>query len=102
MYRIWENIFLSHHGVRTGRQLKEVQHHSSWEYLHLSLEVARPTHPKDHSRPVHMFVFVEFRFIAWGDIETSDLFGVNLYRRTPPRTVWTSRSKYLCGLRTMS
>ena len=38
--------FLSHHGFLTGRQLKEVQYHTSWGYLYSSIEGARPTHLK--------------------------------------------------------
>ena len=38
--------FLNHDGILTGCRLKEIQYHRSWGYLYVSIESARPAHPK--------------------------------------------------------
>ena len=44
-----EQINMNHHGILSGRRLDDVQYHSSWGFLYLSIEGARPIYRKYRS-----------------------------------------------------
>ena len=48
-YHIWDKKILTYHDILTGRQYKEAPYRRSLGYLHLTIEGARPTNPKDQS-----------------------------------------------------
>lgn len=79
---IREKNVSSHHGIPTGRQLKEIWHHRSWIYLYL-MRVRAHTSQASDVPYVSIVVDFEFSILPWGGRRASEKYRVNLYRQTP-------------------